>query len=69
MVALYKDEADAHGMSIPEYLIHLYFPMGDVQSAYKYRYRESLVRSEEVQYLSTEIRKLHKWYLAACEES
>jgi hypothetical protein len=69
LVALYKDEADACDMSIPQYLSQLEFPTGDVQLAYKYRYGEPLIRSEEVQHLPTQMRKLHKWYMAAYKKS
>lgn len=66
MVALYKDEADACGMSIPEYFNNLVFPKGEI--AYTYRYGEPLVRYEEMPHLATKMRKLHKWYMDACEE-
>jgi hypothetical protein len=69
LVALYKDEADAFGMSIPEYLSRVEMPTGDVQLAYKYQYGQPLVRPEELPYLSTQLRKLHKWYLDACQDN
>jgi hypothetical protein len=66
MVALYKEEADAHGMSIPEYLSRCGFPTGEI--AYTYRYGDPLVRSEEMPHLPTKMRRFHKWYMDAYKE-
>jgi hypothetical protein len=69
LVALYKDEADANNMSIPEYLSRLEFiQTDDVQIAYQYKYGQSLVRAEELPNLSTQLRRLHNWYLDACKD-
>ena len=69
LVALYKDEADANNMSIPEYLSRLEFiQTDDVQIAYQYKYGKSLVRAEELPNLSTQLRRLHNWYLDACKD-
>jgi hypothetical protein len=69
MVKLYKDEADAAGMSIPEYLSRIEFmDTDDVQLAYHYTYGEPLVRAAELPNLSTQLRRLHNWYLDACKD-
>jgi hypothetical protein len=70
MVKLYKDEADAVGMSIPEYLsrIEFMFKGDDVQIAYQYKYGQPLVRAEELPNLSTQLRRLHNWYMDACKD-
>jgi hypothetical protein len=69
MVKLYKDEADAAGMSIPEYLSRIEFmATDDVQLAYHYTYGEPLVRAAELPNLSTQLRRLHNWYLDACKD-
>lgn len=64
MVALYNDEADACGMSIPECLSHCEFPTGAI--AYTYRYGEPLVRSEKMPHLPTKMQRFHKWYIDTC---
>ncbi|KAK1626000.1 hypothetical protein QYE76_000315 [Lolium multiflorum] len=48
LVALYKDEADANNMSIPEYLCRLEFiQTDDVQIAYQYKYGQSLLFNQD----------------------
>jgi hypothetical protein len=66
IVALYKEEAEAHGMSTTQYLSQCDFPTGDI--AYKYRHGNPLVRSEEILNLPTRMQKLHKWYMKASKE-
>jgi hypothetical protein len=66
IVALYKEAADAQGMSIAQYLSQCDFPTGDI--AYKYRHGSRLVRSEEIPKLPTRMRKLHKWYMETLKE-
>jgi hypothetical protein len=73
MVKLYKDEADAAGMSIPEYLSRIdaeyYTSTGDaVQIAYQYKYGQPLVRAEELPNLSMQLRRLHNWYMEKCKD-
>jgi hypothetical protein len=73
MVRLYKDEADAVGMSIPEYLSRIDAEFltstgDDVQIAYQYKYGQPLVRAEELPNLSTQLRRLHNWYMDACKD-
>jgi hypothetical protein len=51
IVALYKEAADAHGMSIAQYLSKCDFPMGDI--AFKYRHGNPLVRYEDIPNLPT----------------
>ena len=44
LVALYKDEADANNMSIPEYLSRLKFiQTDDVQIAYQYKCEDCII--------------------------
>jgi hypothetical protein len=66
IVALYKEAAEAHGMSIAQYLSQCNFLTGDI--AYKYRHENPLVRSEEIPNLPTRMRKLHKWYMETLKE-
>jgi hypothetical protein len=47
IVALYKEEAEAHGMSVAQYLSQCDFPTAD--RAYKYRHESPLVRPEDYQ--------------------
>ncbi|KAK1669783.1 hypothetical protein QYE76_057942 [Lolium multiflorum] len=73
MVRLYKDEADAVGMSIPEYLSRIDAEFltstgDDVQIAYQYKYGQPLVRAEELPNLSTQLRRLHNWYMEKCKD-
>ena len=69
LVALYKDEADAADMSIPEYLSRIEFMnTDDVQITYQYKYGQPLVRAEKLSHLSTQLRRLHKWYMDSCED-
>jgi hypothetical protein len=63
IIALYKEEAEAHGMSVSQYLNQCDFFMADI--AYKYRHGIPLVRPEEIPNLSTRMQKLHKWYMEA----
>jgi hypothetical protein len=66
IVALYKEEAEAYGMSIAQYLSQCDFPTGDI--AYKYRHGNPLIRSEKIPNLPTKKKKLHKWYMEASKE-
>jgi hypothetical protein len=66
IIALYKEAADAQGMSIAQYLSQCDFPTSEI--AYKYRHGSPLVRSKEIPNLPTRIRKLHKWYMEASKE-
>jgi hypothetical protein len=66
IVALYKEEAEAHGMSVSQYLSQCDFPMADI--AYKYWHGNPLVRPEEILNLPTRLRKLHKWYMEASKD-
>jgi len=66
IIALYKEEAEAVGMSVAQYLSRCDFPTAEVV-AYKYRYGSPLVRPEEIPNLPTRMRKLHKWYLEASQ--
>ena len=69
MVALYKEEAGEAGMSIPEYLSRIEFMhTDDVQIAYQYKYGQPLVRAEELPNLSTQLRRLHNWYMEKCKD-
>jgi hypothetical protein len=61
IVALYKEEAEAHDMFVSQYLSQCDFPTADI--AYKYRYGSHLVRPDEILNLPTRMRKLHKWYM------
>jgi hypothetical protein len=58
IVALYKEEAEAHGMSVSQYLSKCDFPTADI--AYKYRHGHPLVRPEEIPNPPTRLQKLHK---------
>ena len=42
------------------------FPTADL--AYRYQHGKPLVRPEEVQLLSTQMRRLHEWYMQASKE-
>ena len=64
-VAIYGEAAAAHGMSIPDYLAQL---QEFQEVAYQYQYGNSLVKPELVNDLPTKMRRLHKWYMRACEE-
>jgi hypothetical protein len=64
-VAIYGEAAAAHGMSIQDYLSQLEVFQ---KVAYTYRYRHTLVKPELVNGLPTKMRRLHKWYMRACEE-
>jgi hypothetical protein len=66
IVALYKEEAEAHGMFVSQYLSQCDFPMADI--VYKYRHGNPLVRPEEIPNLPTRLRKLHKWYMEASKD-
>jgi hypothetical protein len=66
IIALYKEEAEAHGMSIAQYLSQSDFPTADI--ACKYQHRNPLVRPEEIPNLPTRMRKLHNWYMEALKK-
>jgi hypothetical protein len=66
IITLYKEEAEAHGMFVSQYLSQCDFPTADI--AYKYRYRSHLIRPEEIPNLSTRMQKLHKWYMEASKD-
>jgi hypothetical protein len=66
IVALYKEEAEAHGMSIAQYLSQCDFPTGDI--AYKYWHGNPLIRCEKIPNLPTRMRKFRKWYMEASKE-
>jgi hypothetical protein len=51
IIALYKEEAEAVGMSVSQYLSKCDFPTAEV--AYQYRHRSPLVRPEEIPNLPT----------------
>jgi hypothetical protein len=65
IIALYKEDAEAHGMSVSQYLSKCNFPTAEV--AYQYRHGSPLVRPEEIPNLPTRMRKLHKWYMEASQ--
>jgi hypothetical protein len=46
IIGLYKEEAEAHGMSISQNLRKCDFPTADI--AYKYRHRHPLVKPEDI---------------------
>jgi hypothetical protein len=52
IIALYKEEAEAVGMSVSQYLSKCDFPTAEVV-AYQYRHRSPLVRPEEILNLPT----------------
>ena len=64
-VAIYGEAAAAQGMSIQDYLAQLEVFQ---ELAYTYRYGHTLVKRELVNGLPTKMRRLHKWYMRACEE-
>jgi hypothetical protein len=66
IVALYKEEAKAHGMYVAQYLSQCDFLTADI--ADKYRYGNPLVRPKEILNLPTRLRKLHKWYMKASKD-
>jgi hypothetical protein len=66
IIALYKGEAEAAGMSVAQYLSKCDFPTAEVV-AYQYRHGSPLVRPEEIPNLPTRMRKLHKWYMKASQ--
>jgi hypothetical protein len=66
IIALYKEEAEAHGISIAQYLSQCDFPTADI--AYKYRHGSPLVRLEEIPNLPRRMQKLHKWYMEASKD-
>jgi hypothetical protein len=66
IIALYKEEAEAAGMSVAQYLSKCDFPTAEVV-AYQYRHGSPLVRPEEIPNLPTRMRKLHKWYMEASQ--
>ena len=41
-------------------------PMAEL--AYKYKYGKPLVRHDQLSQLQTQMRRLHEWYIKACEE-
>jgi hypothetical protein len=51
IIALYKEEAEAHGISVSQYLSQCDFPTADI--AYKYRHGSPLFRPEEIPNLPT----------------
>jgi hypothetical protein len=51
IIALYKEEAEAHGMSVSQYLSKGDFPTAKV--AYQYRHGSPLLRPEEILNLPT----------------
>jgi hypothetical protein len=59
IIALYKEEAKAAGMSVAQYLSKCDFLTAEVV-AYQYRHRSPLVRPEEIPNLPTRMQKLHK---------
>jgi hypothetical protein len=66
ILALYKEEAEAHGMSVSQYLSQCDFPTADI--AYKYWHMNPLVTPEEILNLPTRLQKLHKWYMEASKD-
>jgi hypothetical protein len=66
MVTLYKEVADAHGLTIAEYLSQCDFPTGDI--SHTYQHRNPLVRFEEILHLPIEMQRLHRWYMEASKE-
>jgi hypothetical protein len=66
IIALYKEEAEAAGMSVAQYLSKCDFATAKVV-AYQYRHGSPLVRPEEIPNLPTRIQKLHKWYMEASQ--
>jgi hypothetical protein len=66
IIALYKEEAEAVGMSVSQYLIKCDFPTAEVV-AYQYRHGSPLVGPEEIPNLPTRMQKLHKWYMEASQ--
>jgi hypothetical protein len=66
IVALYKEEAEAHGMSVSQCLSMCDFPTADI--AYKYRHGNPLVRPEKIPNLPTRLQTLHKWYMEASKD-
>jgi hypothetical protein len=66
IIALYKEEAEAAGMSVAQYLSKCDFPTAEVV-AYQYRHESPLVRPGEILNLPTRMRKLHKWYMEASQ--
>jgi hypothetical protein len=66
IIALYKEEAEAAGMSVAQYLSKCDFPMAEVV-AYQYRHGSPLFRPEEILNLPMRMQKLHKWYLEASQ--
>jgi hypothetical protein len=54
------------GMTVEQYLGAEDIPMAEL--AYKYKYGEPLVKPELVRHLSTQMRRLHEWYMKACQE-
>jgi hypothetical protein len=66
IIKLYKEEAEAHGMSVSQYLSKCDFPTADV--AYQYRHESPLVRPKEIPNLPTRMQKLHKWYMEASKD-
>jgi hypothetical protein len=66
IIALYKEEAKAAGMSVSQYLSKYDFPTAEVV-AYQYRHGRPLVRPEEIPNLPIRMRKLHKWYMEASQ--
>jgi hypothetical protein len=66
IIAMYKEEAEAVGMSVAQYLSKYDFPTVEVV-AYQYRHGIPLIRPEEIPNLPTRMRKLHKWYMEASQ--
>ena len=54
------------GISVDQLLGTEEIPMADV--AWQYASRKSLVRPEQVPHLSTQMRRLHEWYMQASKE-
>jgi hypothetical protein len=58
-------EAEAHGMSVSQYLSKCDFPTAEV--AYQYRHGSPLVRPKEIPNLLTRMQKFHKLYMEASQ--
>ena len=65
-VAMYGGPAKDAGLSIPEYLEHVQL---FTDLAYTYQYGQPLVKAHLVNELPTKMRRLHRWYMEACEKS
>ena len=65
-VAMYREAAAAHGLTIAQYLDQLEAVQ---EVAYRYEYGRPLVKPELVNELPTKMRRVHKWYMEATKKS